>query len=249
MLTVITPVHRNLDGLINLYEKFRQLKDCRFFWIIKDSAKCNETKKWLMNLKEGNIAFYSESDCGIYPAINFALTKCSTPFYMVVGSDDDIFLESFYRLLDGLSCGCYDNYDIITFPVFFGSKLLFPNKYLPISFSVGSLITQHSVGTVLRKSVHEKFSFYDEYYNILADSAFIKQAFIGGAKFHYDSKIITGIFSTGGVSTINHLDRILEAFRYNFLSNSSFKVQFLFLFLRFCKYRYMVNSRTKCNVD
>ena len=156
---------------------------------------------------------------------------------MVVGSDDEVFFDAFDELILNLANGNYDSYDVVSFPVFMNSRILNPKKYMPISFSVASLITQHSVGTILRKCLHDKLGYYDVRYKILADSAFIKLSFLNGVNFFYDRSIIPGVFSFGGVSTSKHLDRIFEAFHYNMQLGSVFVLQLIYLTFRLIKYR------------
>jgi len=236
-LSIITASHRNPDGLIALKDQIQPVLGDHINWIIKDSACCERTSFWGSNLEDPNIYFFSESDSGIYSALNYALNKCRSDFYLVVGSDDSLNTDSLFEIAEMLRLGSFDNMDIISFPVLVNDHILCRKRMRPNWVSVGGLISSHSVGTIIRKELHSRIGEYDEEYKILADSLFVRQAYQNGANFRNFLSPVVGSFSTGGVSSTQHARRILEAYTYNVSCGDSPVLQAFLMLVRILKIR------------
>ena len=236
LLSIVTAAHKNLPGLQDVYGQLECLLSDSCQWIVKDSGYCAETRKWLENLDNKNVLYSCDKDKGIYEALNFCIKKSSGDYYLVIGTDDKIHKNSLIKIIKNIKTQKYMNADFIVFSVQRLGKIVRPKKYIPISCSVMGLVSEHSLGTLIKKSTHAKFGLYDCSYKILADSLFIKIATIGGAKFYYDLDIVSGEFGINGISSKNHHLRIEEAFRYN-VSSGSFKlIQFIYMLIRKIKY-------------
>lgn len=231
-LTLITAAHEDLDGLRRFHDLIMPILSDDFQWIIKDSGACACSAEWALSLTSNHIHFLSSPDDGIYSALNEAIRQSKSPYYIVAGLDDTLYTNSLRQLIDCLSSQPLNNFGVLTFPVKVNNKTLHPKRWYPLHLSVRGLLASHSVGTVIRKSVHEDFGYYDESYKILADSLFIKKSFLGGVKFIHFQKPIMGEFSTEGISSKYHSLRLLEAYDYNVSSGSSVFVQSLWLALR-----------------
>lgn len=220
---------------MSLYEDIKLALNSDIEWIIKDSGSCIASAHWASEIEEPNIRFYNEKDTGIYNAINVALSKCRSDFYLVVGSDDSVNSSALLVIVKLIQSGELSDVDIASFPVMVDQRIHHKKWMRPTFFSIGSLVSSHSVGTVIRRRLHESVGFYDESYKILADALFLRRAHQVGACFKHFKKPITGIFTTTGISSTQHARRILEAYSYNVACGDSPALQAIFMMLRTIK--------------
>lgn len=234
-LTIITVSNNNFCGLVSLYKDIKPALNSNINWIIKDSGSCVASAHWASEIKDPYIQFYNEKDTGIYNAINVALSKCKSDFYLVVGSDDSVNSGALLLVIKLIQSGELSDVDIASFPVIIDQRIRHKKWMRPTFFSIGSLVTSHSVGTVIRRRLHESIGLYDESYTILADALFLRRAHQVGACFKHFKKPITGIFTTTGISSTQHARRILEAYSYNVACGDSTALQAFFMMLRTIK--------------
>ena len=233
-LSIITVVDRNLNGIINIYNQIGKYLSADVEWIIKDSSRCDATKKWGNSVSSENLRFISSNDSGIYEALNQAISHSTGEFYVTLGADDSLFSNCLSGFLED-----YNNlsfFDILVFPVIVNKQKHFASKYCPTFVSVASLVTSHSVGTFIKKSIHQKIGFYDQSYKILADSLFLTKAFRSDFRFFYIKGEPIGEFGTGGISSTNFQVRFYEAYRYQTQLGSPRLLQMILFVLRVLKY-------------
>jgi glycosyltransferase involved in cell wall biosynthesis len=231
-LTVITVVHDNFKGLLSIYEHLNIFLNEDIRWIIKDSGSCKKTEIWSSKVDNPNIRFILSKDKGIYNALNIAIRETKSDFYLVVGSDDYVFHAALNHLKNAYYKNQFSNLDIITFPIIVKNKIYFPKRYRPSSFSISSIITSHSVGTIIRTSIHHELGFYDESYKILADSYFIRIAQLKKYRFKLINHPTIGVFSTHGISNTEYLLKAKEAFKYNRMCRSPIPLQAFYYLIR-----------------
>lgn len=234
-LTIITVAHKNPVGLALLKAEIQPALGANIEWLIKDSGKCEVTVAWGNGIRDKNIRFIAEHDLGIYSALNLALSKCTSEFYLVAGSDDSLDPKALLIIDEMIRSGAFAGVDVASFPLII-NKRIFHRKFLrPCFVSVGSLVSSHSVGTVIRRSLHEAVGVYDEDYKILADALFLRRAYQAGASFKHYETPITGTFSTAGISSTQLARRILEAYSYNVACGDAPALQAILMMLRTLK--------------
>lgn len=236
-LTIVTVSHNNHAGLVSLYKNIKPALNPSIEWVIKDSGSCLASAQWANQINEKYIRFYNENDAGIYNAINFALSKSLSDFYLVVGSDDSINSSALLAIIKLINSGELTDIDVASFPVIINNCICHKKRMRPTFLSIGSLVSSHSVGTVIRRRLHESVGFYDESYKILADALFLRRAHQAGACFKHFKTPITGIFATSGISSMQHSRRILEAYSYNVACGDSPTIQSFFMMLRTIKHK------------
>jgi glycosyltransferase involved in cell wall biosynthesis len=224
-------------GLINLYKQIEPVLCEAVTWTIKDSGACVLTGEWGKTLNNSNIKFITGLDDGIYNALNIALEECKSDFYLVVGADDSINSISIIEIKRLLLSGALEYIDIASFPILIQGAVFIKKRFYPTFISISGLISSHSVGTLIRRSLHDYIGLYNERYKILADALFIRKAYQYGAKFGYYKYPVIGTFSTSGISSTEHANRILEAYSYNVACGDSKLLQAILMFLRVIKFR------------
>jgi hypothetical protein len=231
-LTIITVSHYNYNGLILIYDQISHILNENIQWVIKDSGKCINTKEWSRNIENQYTKIIIGNDTGIYNALNIAIKATKSEFYLVIGSDDTVFSNALLQLLDFYENKKFTKFDIITFPIIINNQIYIPRKYRPLSFSISRLISSHSVGTIIRTSLHDKIGLYDETFKILADSYLLRLASLHNYKFTFMRSPVMGVFSTNGVSSKEVFLKAKEAFSYNLMCGSPITIQFIYYCFR-----------------
>lgn len=233
-LSILTVVHKNPSGLLNLCKGLCPILSDDVEWIIKDSNQCLKTQEWGATLTSPNIRFISTPDSGIYEALNMAIASASADFYLTVGADDLIYpkgVESFVNNYSKLS-----KFDILTYPVIVNSKLCLRNQWIPAFVNLKGFVSSHSVGTVIRKSLHSTIGLYDVSYRILSDSYFLKLCVQREVKFLFINKPAMGEFGTDGISSKEKIAVIRETYKYQRESGSSWLLQYILYVLRVIRF-------------
>ena len=88
-LTVITVTKDNLVGLRKTYSSLKPvLEKCT--WIVKDGNSSDGTNNFLKSLKIKKFHFVSESDSGIFQAMNIALEHVNTKYVWYLNAGDEL---------------------------------------------------------------------------------------------------------------------------------------------------------------
>jgi len=228
-LSIIICAHKEFDNLLRWESVIRNCSDDRINFIIKDSGLCEDTRGYFSDKNYKNLHFISGIDNGLYSALNEALYSASE-YYLVAGADDDVCIRNVGFILDRISTS---DQIILSFVKCDGRIIRCDDNRLK-PYSLKNVVSSHSVGTILQTNLHERFGVYDETYNILADMKFL----IPVLKDHSVSKkyypVVTGHFSTTGVSSTLGFLRIREAYRACRDIGHFSHIQWIFMFLRLC---------------
>ena len=175
-------------------------------------------------LFEGRMRWISESDNGIYDAMNKGV-KCSAGTYVwIVNSDDYIEQNSLSVLWNFISNHNSGN----SFPVICGASRYFDEesgKILYIGrrdekscrriYALDKTCVIHPA-TLVPKDVYERYGYYDDRYKIIGDCDWARRVYKAGVPILFMDHVITNM-SNGGISgtfswsrfKVNHADRRL----------------------------------------
>lgn len=195
IITVTLDAVRVLPGLI---ESLRAQTDPNFQWVVVDGASTDGTVQMLRAAEDIVSKWISEPDCGIYDAMNKAVGMSDADYYLVCGADDRLSVDAIgnYREFLARKPEC----DIIVAGVRVGDVCL--KGYRPNKRWLGhtAMFTQHSVGTLIRRKLHEVHGDYDLRFSVLADGYFLKRAAIDPNVKIVAADFVAGEFSPGGAS-------------------------------------------------
>jgi putative colanic acid biosynthesis glycosyltransferase len=94
MIYIFTVCFNNLDGLKKTYSSLKKISSQNYRWIVIDGNSTDGTVNWLKDLDEPCLDFISESDRGIYDAMNKAiryLEKISAGYFIFMNSGDEFY--------------------------------------------------------------------------------------------------------------------------------------------------------------
>ncbi|AXY68086.1 glycosyltransferase [Thermosynechococcus sichuanensis E542] len=229
-ISIITATYNAAEHLPSLIESIRQQTDKDFEWIVIDGASQDGTVKIIEDARDVITDYISETDCGIYDALNKGIKRCKTDYYLVVGADDRLnadAIENYQRVLSRKET------DLVSAYVKVGNKTIKPKKGMSWIYGAWSFVTSHAVGTLIKKDLHEQYGLYDVNYPICADADFILKAIRNRASLQV-VPFIAGEYALGGLSNVNIAWSIFDFF----LVQSKFypkTIQLMLLYYRLAK--------------
>ena len=231
LITVTLNERENIAGLV---KSLTMQTDHEFEWLLIDGMSTDGTVEYLLGLNLPFLKLVSESDRGLYDAVNKGIKLCSGTHYMVIGADDRLDPSAVQIVKSAIKANM--DADLIAFPVRKGSDVVVPRSNLP-TWLAGqkTLVAEHAVGTVFRKSIHSLLGFYSNAFLVAADNDFVLRCYDSGSKIHYHDSVL-GEFALGGVSSREILITLLENFRVQ-VKRGCFWIQLVLLIGRLMKYR------------
>ena len=208
-INIITATYNSEETLPDLIESLESQTDLDFSWYVADGGSSDNTIELLNSVSKFKVIVDSQPDFGIYDAINRALRSCKGEYYLVVGSDDRLCPNAveYYRAAADSTSAPFIAANIISN----GRELKPRGGHILISRQM-KFISGHSVGTLIKKEMHEKHGYYSKRFPIAADQLFLEKAFLAGEEFFHLDKPV-GVFGSNGVSSTDKLGSYTESFR------------------------------------
>ncbi|MGG7073544.1 glycosyltransferase [Campylobacter sp. 9BO] len=229
-LSVITATLNAEKFLPRVIKSLQEQSDKDFEWIISDGVSSDKTLEILKNTSGINIKIISSEDFGIYDALNKGIRACNGEFYLVIGTDDELYSNAIKDYKEAIE----DNTDIVTACIDTAggrNKTSKPLKWLNGQFHY---VSGHAVGSIYRTKLHQKFGYYSRKFPIAADQLFILTATKFGAKVKKLKKVV-GKFSNDGISSIDTLGTICEFYRVQVSMGENKFLQTILFILRLIK--------------
>jgi len=232
MISIITATFNAAKDLPRLIESLHSQTNKNFEWVVADGASTDETLLLLKQVKGINIIVDSRNDFGIYDAMNRAINLSSGMYYLVVGADDFLYDNAIADYAKSVKdnkydvvCGC------VKFNNFIRSGIHVNKRWL----GAAHVVTAHSVGMLIKKTLHEKVGLYSNQYPQCADGFFIKKIFNLNELSYYDLDNLVGEFSTNGTSNLNTLRGLCEGFMIQVETERRILPQMVLFWLRLLK--------------
>jgi len=229
-ISVITATFNSEKVIGGLIDSLVSQTDKEFDWIVADGGSTDSTLDIINSYTDDIcISLIEGPDFGIYDAINKAVQKSNSEFYIVVGSDDKLNSNSIYNFRNSVD----DKVSIITaYPERARLIKRFRNKFDAFS-PMRKYIHGHSVYTCFRRSLHGKYGLYSRRFPIAADLLFIRKCVLGG-ELVKSCDFDPGFFSSEGVSNADQLGVLTETMRVQVETGVSEWSAVLVFLLRLC---------------
>ena len=217
LVSVVTAT-RNVAGILPaLYESLTRQTYSNFEWVVADGASSDATVGLLQEYAARSpwLRFSSEPDFGVYNALNKAIAASRGQYYVVAGADDLLEKDALSRYVAAASGGA----DVVMARVLRNGKVtggFFPNKAWIGTARV--FASSHSVGTLIRTDLHQRFGFYSARFPLLADVFFLKTLLRSGKVRFADVEFVAGTFAEGGLTTVNQLQILAENWQIQMLT-------------------------------
>lgn len=226
-ISIITATYNAANQLPQLIDSLRSQTIKNFEWVVADGCSTDATLDILQSVNDLNIVLSSQPDFGIYDALNRAIKLSVGDYYVVIGADD-IFepdaIENFSKEIDGIST-------VITSPILIKNKI-YKLSSLPIFLSgFRAKICGHSIASLFKRSLHDKYGYYSKKYPIAADYEFMMKLIFNNEKIKL-CNFIVGKYGLEGISTTDRIGSASEVMRIMISNGYSAPVQVATFVLR-----------------
>lgn len=229
-LSIITATYNATEHLPKLIESLRNQEDKNFEWVIADGGSTDGTIELIKSVTDLKVVLTSKEDFGIYDALNRGIKASNSEFYLVTGADDTLTPNAVKDFRFAMN----ENSDIITAPIKAGRKIFYPSKKPAWLVGQRHYISGHAVGTVFKKSLHDRFGYYSRKYPIAADQLFVLKSARNNARITI-LRTVVGEFNLMGVSHNDLLGATTEAFRVQVAVGFNKYIQLILFLLRVLK--------------
>ncbi|MEH6470960.1 MAG: glycosyltransferase [Halopseudomonas sp.] len=232
-ISVITATYNASTILPDLIASLRAQTDREFEWVVVDGLSADSTVDIVKSAQDLHPVVVSEKDFGIYDALNKGVGLSTGDYYVVIGADDTFdshAIENFKNTLHQPS----SLPDFVAASVLIGGKTVAPRSGLGWLYGMMGVASCHSVGLLIKKSLHDQYGLYSNKYPILADQFFVKTAYNQGASI-YRAPFVSGRFSIEGLSATDHLGMLTEFFRVQVKTERFKSLQLLLFLMRLIK--------------
>jgi glycosyltransferase involved in cell wall biosynthesis len=217
LISVVTAT-RNVAGVLPaLYESLGRQTYSTFEWVVADGASSDATVGLLHDFSARSpwLRFSSEPDFGVYHALNKAIAASRGQYYVVAGADDVLDKDALSKYVAAAAGGA----DVVMARVLRNGKVT--GGFHPHKAWIGTarvFAGSHSVGTLIRTDLHQRFGFYSARFPLLADVFFLKTLLRSGKVSFADVEFVAGTFAEGGLTTVNQLQILAENWQIQMLT-------------------------------
>lgn len=209
-ISVITATFNAGGELPLLIASLRAQTDRNFEWIIVDGASTDTTASLLSASGDVVSRWISEPDFGIYDALNKGIRLSSGEYYLVLGADDRVFPDAIAQFKHHAIASCAD---IVAAGISKNESVSFGKPGPSWLHGMFAYISGHSVGTLIRRSLHERFGIYSRRFPVAADMYFIKLACKSPNTVLHRANFVAGEHGAGGVSSVDKAAAFCDCFR------------------------------------
>ncbi|HQG66629.1 MAG TPA: glycosyltransferase [Smithella sp.] len=209
-ISIITVTYNAVYVLPGLIDSIRAQTDRGFEWVVADGASTDGTVELLNESGDVITRWISEPDFGIYHAMNKALQMMTGEYYLVVGADDRLHPDAIaqYRHYAQISGA-----DIVTALIKRNGRIEQRKPRRPWLYAHHAYVSEHSVGSLIRRQLHEKFGIYSKRYPIGADVLFLKKVCLTPGIKVTRPDFVAGTFGSAGTSREDRAGAICDYFR------------------------------------
>jgi glycosyltransferase involved in cell wall biosynthesis len=244
-ISIITATYNSEAHISELIRHLRQQTNKNFEWVVADGASTDATLSLIRGATDLNLVIDSRPDHGIYDAMNRALEIANGDYYMVLGSDDVLYPDAVKQMHQALRESHMP--DVVVFGVDFGAQRR--TAYWRTDrgwLGASHVVTAHSVGMLICKSLHKKVGDYSLLFPVAADALFIKKITAVPSIKVVLSEHIAGRFSLGGASNSGTARGLCEGYLIQLSTERSVLLQTIVFGLRLLKNLGRIRRENQC---
>lgn len=227
LISVVTVTFNADDQLPGLIDSLRAQTDRNFQWVAVDGASTDTTIDLLKASADIVSNWISEPDFGIYDALNKAIRLSTGEYYLVLGADDRLLPDTIaqYRRHATLSGA-----DLVTASILQDGGVSAGKLGRSWWNGMFAYVSGHSVGTLIRRSLHDRFGYYSRRFPVAADMYFIKTTCMSPDVRIHRADFIAGEHGKTGVSSVDKAATFCDCFRVQ-LETERWKLPQIIIFL------------------
>lgn len=242
-ISIVTATFNADDQLPGLIDSLRTQTDRNFQWIVVDGASTDTTVDLLKASDDIVSTWISEPDFGIYDALNKAICMSTSEYYLVLGADDRLRPDAIAQFRhEALNSGA----DLVTASILLNGRVSASKAGRSWWNGMFAYVSGHSVGTLIRRSLHDRFGYYSRRFPVAADMYFIKTACVSPDVRVHQADFVAGEHGKAGVSSVDKAATFCDCFRVQ-IETERWKLPQIIIFLVKLTWRMgdLINSSRK----
>ncbi len=226
-ISIVTATFNADNQLPGLIESLRAQTDRNFQWIVVDGASTDTTVDLLKASGDIVSTWISEPDFGIYDALNKAICMSTSEYYLVLGADDRLLPDAIAQFRnEALNSGA----DLVTASILLNGRVSGSKAGRSWWNGMFAYVSGHSVGTLIRRSLHDRFGYYSQRFPVAADMYFIKTACMSPDIRVHPADFVAGEHGKAGVSSVDKAATFCDCFRVQ-LETERWKLPQIIIFI------------------
>lgn len=223
-ISIITATFNAASALPGLIKSLRKQTDRDFEWIIVDGGSTDSTVDLLRQSGDLVTSMVSEPDFGIYHALNKGIRMCRSDYYLVLGADDLLFTEAVARFR---AHALESKADIISAGISINGNVSYGHSGKSWLHGMFAYVSGHSVGTLIRRELHDRFGEYSRRFPVAADMYFLKRVCQDPDTVIARPAFVAGEHGTEGISRVDKAATFCDCFRVQLETESGKLLQIL----------------------
>lgn len=242
-IAIITATFNAGNQLNGLIDSLSAQSDRDFEWIVIDGASTDTTVELLEASGDIVSTWISEPDFGVYDALNKAICMSTSEYYLVLGADDRLRPDAIAQFRhEALNSGA----DLVTASILLNGRVSASKAGRSWWNGMFAYVSGHSVGTLIRRSLHDRFGYYSRRFPVAADMYFIKTTCVSPDVRIHQADFVAGEHGKAGVSSVDKAATFCDCFRVQ-IETERWKLPQIIIFLVKLTWRMgdLINSSRK----
>ena len=228
MITIVTANKNGSEFIDRLINSLNHQTSKNFNWLIIDSNSTDDSINKIKINAKFSYKIISQNDFSIYHALNIAIDNIVTDYYCVSGCDDYFDFDFVHKAELIIQ---KKKYDLIFGCIISNNKVISP---LVKHQFISPVNASHSIGTIIKKSLHIDVGYYSKLYPVLADKKFVLDVLKISKNIFYTNEVF-GTYSQEGFSSLNSIDYLSDLLKLQIKSGRNIFIQTTLFFLRYVK--------------
>lgn len=206
-ITIITVVYNAAESILKTLVSVKEQTYRNIEFIVIDGGSDDGTLSLIKEFGEIVSVFVSESDNGIYDAMNKGASYATGEYITFLNAGDVYFSDD---CLSEIFCDA----DVMAYDVVYGSNYYYKNNNMilqrprPLTqFYKGMPFNHQSV--FVKSSLVKQYPFKHQVYRIQCEYQFLLNLYLNEYSFHQVGSVVA-VYEAGGFSDLNFLERTLE---------------------------------------
>jgi putative colanic acid biosynthesis glycosyltransferase len=180
--SIITVVRNDLKGIKSTYNSIQEQSFDNFEWVVIDGNSTDGTNEYMLSLKNNNLRYISESDKGIYDAMNKGIIMCNNMYVIFLNAGDTFY--NYNTLFSVSECLEKNNVDVLFggANIYFNQNVYYYKKPEKLEKVINYSLPGHHQATYYSSNILKKIM-YDIEFPYSGDYLIISKMFKYGISY------------------------------------------------------------------
>jgi len=172
-ISIISPILNCKSELFNLIDSLIALdRKAEIEWIVIDGGSIDGSKELVESYASRLKIKLLVNNDGFYQSLNWGIENCTGSFYICAGADDFFYPDAILTAIESIDSNKMPDFIAGGFILKESRKKRYPGRFTARLRGIAGILSNHSIGLMIRTNLHNEFGFYDASYKYLADQSF-----------------------------------------------------------------------------